>query len=276
MDEHNATHVPYRDWRPHCVRSRGLNAPHTPQGVDRDGGERIPTIAIDYGPLKSEEVEDSEQMGPMLAMKDIKHGMVRSIVVPAKGTATEWVIEKCVEWIIERGHGRIILKSDQGKSVAALSEEIKRFKHAARDDMDAIIEHSDVGESQSNAAVERAVRTAEEMVRALKLALEDRIQDKLKPLDAVAAWMVDHAGYAYSRYQVGADGRTAYERWKGKRTKRPICDFAEKVLYLPLRGARGGKPDAKFHYTRSPLQDSRLFGPRPWKILATTYEKNDF
>ena len=30
------------------------------------------------------------------------------------------------------------------------------------------------------------------------------------------------------------------------------------------------------HYTRSPLQDSRLFGPRPWKILATTYETNGF
>ena len=26
-------------------------------------------------------------------------------------------------------------------------------------------------------------------------------------------------------------------------------------------------------YTRSPSQDSRLFGPRPWKILATTYEQ---
>ena len=26
-------------------------------------------------------------------------------------------------------------------------------------------------------------------------------------------------------------------------------------------------------YSRSPLQDSRLFGPSPWKILATTYEQ---
>ena len=25
--------------------------------------------------------------------------------------------------------------------------------------------------------------------------------------------------------------------------------------------------------TRSPLEDSRLFGPSPWKILATTYEQ---
>ena len=28
-------------------------------------------------------------------------------------------------------------------------------------------------------------------------------------------------------------------------------------------------------YTQSPLQDSRLLGPRPWKVLATTYERND-
>ena len=33
-----------------------------------------------------------------------------------------------------------------------------------------------------------------------------------------------------------------------------------------------------FHnsYTRSPLEDSRLFEPSPWKILATTYEKKLF
>ena len=29
-------------------------------------------------------------------------------------------------------------------------------------------------------------------------------------------------------------------------------------------------------YTRSPLEDSRLFGPSPWKILAATYDNNDF
>ena len=28
-------------------------------------------------------------------------------------------------------------------------------------------------------------------------------------------------------------------------------------------------------YTWSLLEDSRLFGPSPWKILATTYETND-
>ena len=40
---------------------------------------------------------------------------------------------------------------------------------------------------------------------------------------------------------------------------------------MSLRSA-GGPP----HHTQSPLQDSRLFGPRPWKILAATYETDGF
>ena len=31
----------------------------------------------------------------------------------------------------------------------------------------------------------------------------------------------------------------------------------------------------ELQYTRSPLQDSCFFGPSPWKILATTYEKRN-
>ena len=32
-------------------------------------------------------------------------------------------------------------------------------------------------------------------------------------------------------------------------------------------------PRLSLAYSRSPLDDSRLFGPSPWKILATTYEQ---
>ena len=52
----------------------------------------------------------------------------------------------------------------------------------------------------------------------------------------------------------------------------PLPTAREKALgYVALGGALHA---LKFQsaYTQSPLQDSRLFGPRPWKILATTYE----
>ena len=35
---------------------------------------------------------------------------------------------------------------------------------------------------------------------------------------------------------------------------------------------RGMRHDPR-KYIRSPLQDSRLFGPSPWKVLAATYEQ---
>ena len=45
-----------------------------------------------------------------------------------------------------------------------------------------------------------------------------------------------------------------------------VIGTMQRRLAWPLR-----KDD---QYTRSPLEDSRLFGPSPWKILAATYEKN--
>ena len=38
----------------------------------------------------------------------------------------------------------------------------------------------------------------------------------------------------------------------------------------------GSQEAQPFQYTRSPLEDFRLFGPSPWKILAAANENNDF
>ena len=50
-----------------------------------------------------------------------------------------------------------------------------------------------------------------------------------------------------------------------------MYNYTEPVVPIPLPlGALlifAGAPDP---YTRSPLEDSRLFGPSPWKILAAT------
>ena len=41
-----------------------------------------------------------------------------------------------------------------------------------------------------------------------------------------------------------------------------------KIVLLGLHPLMGGH----VIYTRCPLEDSRLSGPSPWKVLATTYE----
>ena len=45
------------------------------------------------------------------------------------------------------------------------------------------------------------------------------------------AWPVEHAAVALSKYQVGDDGRTAYERLKGKKSQQETVEFGEKVHY---------------------------------------------
>ena len=48
-EEHEATHLPFRSWRTHCLRGRGRNKPHQRQIVDADVDERkAPKISMDY------------------------------------------------------------------------------------------------------------------------------------------------------------------------------------------------------------------------------------
>ena len=59
-----------------------------------------------------------------------------------------------------------------------------------------------------------------------------------------------------------------------------VCLFVCLMIKIPVAGGYTRQevytpPPINVYsvYTQSPLQDSRLFGPRPWKILATTYEQ---
>ena len=85
-----------------------------------------------------------------------------------------------------------------------------------------ILENSPVGDSQANGAAERAVQAVGEQVRVLRLSnyeLVDGFQD------------IEPAADMVSKFLVGDNGRTAYERAKGKRHDKP-AEFGELVHYL--------------------------------------------
>ena len=246
VEEHSATHVPYRSWCPHCVKGRGNNQPHR-KSVERDDEEKVPVIGMDYGFLIKKGAD--EQMGPMLVLKDSRHGLAKAMVVPAKGPSQEWVARRCHSWIADIGYPKVVLKNDNEPAIEGLAKEIRGASRGLADtvQMEAMIpENSEVGESQSNGRTERAVGTMEGLVRTLKSALEERIGVTLDPTDNMLKWLVEHASYVYNNFHVGRDGRTPVERWKGRRTQRQICDLGEAVMYLPLKGARGGKFEDKF------------------------------
>ena len=48
-------------------------------------------------------------------------------------------------------------------------------------------------------------------------------------------WLVEMVGWMMSRADVGADGKTGYERCKGRRAKLPGMEFGEAVLWKRRR-----------------------------------------
>ena len=82
-----------------------------------------------------------------------------------------------------------------------------------------IIEQSPVGSSGSNGVVERAAQTIEGQIRVMKSALEGRIGKKVDAEKKMIAFMAEYAGYLVNRLEVGKDGKTDFERSRGKKAK---------------------------------------------------------
>ena len=79
-----------------------------------------------------------------------------------------------------------------------------------------IHEASSVGSSGSNGVIERAIQAIEDRIRTLKLALESRIGVGIPSEHDIAPWMIEYAATVINKGQVGEDGETSYERFKGK------------------------------------------------------------
>ena len=64
--------------------------------------------------------------------------------------------------------------------------------------------------------------------------LEERAKVKLQSTDADLLWLIRWVAMAYSRFKVGADGKTPYERQKGRECLLEVVPFGELVRYKQL------------------------------------------
>ena len=73
-----------------------------------------------------------------------------------------------------------------------------------------------VKSSASNGVVERGIQSVQGQVRTLKDGLESRWKREIAAVECIAPWIVEWSAHVLNRFEVGKDGRTAYERCKGK------------------------------------------------------------
>ena len=73
VDEHMLTHLPYRNWCPHCIRGRGARSP---------GPEDVHEIHLDYCFIK---MEGGEHSRAVIVAKDRYSKAIMGTVVPTEG-----------------------------------------------------------------------------------------------------------------------------------------------------------------------------------------------
>ena len=100
----------------------------------------------------------------------------------------------------------------------------------------------------SNGEAEQAVQKIEDETRTFKDSLEDAIGERVPESHDILTWMVEHVASIDRRTAVGQDGKTPLERTRGRKGRDVMAEFAESVLYLPLRGDIADRRKAKIDF----------------------------
>ena len=214
-EEHEATHVPFRDWCAHCMMGRGRTHHHIVKQKSEDQSRR-PIIAIDYFFLRMESFPSvqaiSEESITCIAVKEDRYQNVMSSVALKKGVEEPWSAERVAKFIDLLGYREITLKSDTEPAIIAFRNRVAEACKAEVTTEDAV-----KGDKESNGLIENAVMLIRGIIRTIKCHIESKTQESLSDDWPVMPWLVEHAGCILSRCQKGRDGKTPFERLHGKK-----------------------------------------------------------
>ena len=237
-EEHEATHIPYRDWCRHCVRGRATNRPHRvkAKGEEEAEQQKVPRISMDYFFMAQDGGRAAEY--PMIVMLDesTDNRYMRAVGKKGLGDSNdmEWLIvdmhEELKSWGYTGGPSEeLIFKSDGERSITAVRDALSKY-HGGK----VTPEQPPPGESQENGRVEEAGKTLRGYIKVFKDMLETRTGQRI-PTDAVILqWLVRWVAMLHSRFRRGSDGKTAYERQRGRKCSLEVIPFGESVHYRRL------------------------------------------
>ena len=199
----------------------------------------MPTVCFDYCFLRDKPGGESV---PVLVGRERKTRMVLAHVVPFKGSGVDWLVAQLLRDLRKFGlHGKVILKSDQENAVLDVLNSVckARGKEGGGSSI-TLVEASPKGESQSNGVAERAVQDIEEGARAHKLDLESKVGKPIPVTHNILSWMVENVSDVINKQMVGSDGKTAFERLKGKKYKGEFLEFGSNIFHRVPEKPQGG------------------------------------
>ena len=226
VQEHNLTHMPYRNWCPICVQGKGRSTSHLQQT------SRKPIIQVDFAYLRG--FEDQQAVAILTAI-DIETGLCMATMLPDKQQLFDYASNCIQTFIYEIGRPNSILQSDNEPYLKALLQSVANKIGSIS------VRHSPAYSSQSQGSIERLHRTLFGQVRILKEQIRQCYNISITMKHPITPWVIKHSAFLINTYLIHSDGHTSYfRRWKSD-NKTPICEFGETILYM-VAGASKHQP----------------------------------
>ena len=195
--EHNLSHLPYRSWCRHCVKSRCKENPHE-RSVEKPN---MNEVHFDYAFLGKE--GEPGKLLPVLVVKERITGMTLASTVPTKSTGV-FITKRVMAFLKEIGceFGDITAKSDQEPAAMAIVKEVGKLRSAEGGGR-YIVENSPVGSHASNGVVERAIQSVAAQARVMLDVLESRWKVEVPYAHPVLCFLVEYSAFLLNRFEVG-------------------------------------------------------------------------
>ena len=222
VDEHFLSHLPFRNWCPHCMKGKAKEL-DCRRSEGAEGG--LPEFHLDY-------CFPGDAMGFKLSILvgvERDTGAKVSIVVPAKGTTGKYAASEVVHFLNEQGCSMtdIVIKSDQENAIKYVVDDVCVARTGAK----TIKMNSPVGVKGSNGIIERAVQAVEGQLRTMKDVLDARYKQVIPAEHCIITWLVKYVSVLLNKMEIGHDGKTAEQRTRGRKSSILGLEFGEQVLF---------------------------------------------
>eukprot|EP00959_Pyramimonas_sp_CCMP1952_P459337 9478092-Pyramimonas_sp.AAC.1 len=164
--------------------------------------------------------DDPQQAKPVLCCLDSLSGAVFAAMVHKGGDRYALAVNQ--EALRFTGRTSIIILSDQENAV-------KKLVNLVREERvhDTVVLNAPKGSSASAGGIERANYEVEKQVRTMRSRIEQVYGIKVDLDHKLLPFLVRHAAWLITHYQVKVDGKTPCERLRGRPYKGQIAEFGE-------------------------------------------------
>ena len=199
---HNATHVPFRDWCPICVASRGRSSPHR-RAVVNQTADTLPKFQTDYMFFRT--VAESKTQ-PCITFVETRSGVVISFMCAQKGGYEDLTKEILRHFEAYGFLNPVIIQCDKEMSIIDVCRKVARERNART-----VLRFVPKTIHQSNGFVEAVHGHIQGLARCYQTQIETNTGIQLSAISPAIPFAIRYAGFVLSRLTVQPDGRTPFQ-----------------------------------------------------------------